>query len=102
MAIDQKEQIRRRIAQAPQPSTTSIQDPGDVAQFTSGEKISLAGETTPQEMVTVTVPEAFTLHRDDGTIGVYAAGIQEMGVDDAAHWYSRARGVKVYDPKAKS
>jgi len=79
-------------------STTALTTAGEVNELTSGDKVQLTKGTDPQEMVTVIIPKQFILTRDDGSVTTFFAGTQEMGIDDAAHWFSRAQGVKVYDP----
>ena len=87
---------RRLIA----PATTSIADSGDIVENTEAEKISLSDQSAvdAEEKVTVVVPKDYTLTRDDGAVVKYYAGTQEMPVTDAAHWFSRSAGVKVYAP----
>ena len=46
--------------------------------------------------VTVTVPKAFKLRTTHDHIVDYAAGICEMPVEHAEHWYSVANGVTIY------
>jgi len=86
----------------PASSLTSIKDSGDIVEGTDGEKISLPetrqANETDSEKVTVVVPKAFTLTLDDGGLFRVEAGTQEMPADIAAHWFSRAQGVKVYVP----
>lgn len=79
-------------------STTSLDDSGDIVEKTSGDKIALAQPQAAQEQVTVVVPTQYTLTRDDGSVTTFLPGIQEMGLDDASHWFSRNMGVKVYSP----
>lgn len=79
-------------------STTSLDDSGEIVEKTSGDKIALAQPQAAQEQVTVVVPTQYTLTRDDGSVTTFHAGIQEMGLDDASHWFSRNMGVKVYTP----
>ena len=64
---------------------------------TSGESITLA-PPVPRvtETVTVVVPRPFTLTLDNFQPVPYEAGVQEMPVDHASHWFARAQGVKVY------
>lgn len=89
---------RRTIADA---STTTIPDAADIVERTEGDKIQLTASKAPDsESVTVVVPKAFMLTRDDGTPVQYQAGTQEMPLDDAAHWFARSVGVKVYTPGA--
>jgi hypothetical protein len=90
----------RRAVLVPDSSKTSISDPAEVVEKTTGEKITLGERDTSAdgEKVTVIVPKAFTLTLDDGTPMPFHAGTQEMSVEHAAHWFSRAQGVKVYSP----
>lgn len=98
VAAKQAPITRRTIADA---ATTAIPDSGEIVENTEGDKIQLTSSTAPDsEAVTVVVPKAFMLTRDDGTPVQYQAGTQEMPLDDAAHWFSRAHGVKVYSPAA--
>lgn len=99
MATAPKAPARRVIAQ--QPATTSLKDSAAVVERTDGDKVSLKDAVTELsgEQVTVIVPHGFKLTRDSGEPMVYQAGVQEMPIEDAAHWFSRAQGVKVYDPK---
>lgn len=48
------------------------------------------------QMVTATVPVAFTLTLDDHRAVHYEAGTQEMPKDDAEHWFAKAQGVEIY------
>jgi hypothetical protein len=80
------------------PTTTTLRDSAAVAERTEGDKITLVDtEVDEGEKVTVIIPKAFTLTRDSGAPVTYEAGVQEMLVDDAGHWYARAMGVKVYE-----
>ena len=49
-------------------------------------------------LVTVTVPKAFKLRVDNDVVIDYRAGVQEMPVEHAEHWYAKANGVEVYRP----
>lgn len=84
-------------------STTNVASAPDVVEQTKGDSINLSTEALTgdkvTEMVTVIVPQTFTLTRAHGDEQTFEAGVQEMSVDDAAHWWSRAQGVKVYTPK---
>lgn len=81
-------------------STTTTGDSGDIVENTAPDKISLTSDGgADEELVTVVVPKAYTLNRDDGAVRRFEAGTQEMSVLDAAHWFSRAQGVKVYAPE---
>lgn len=46
--------------------------------------------------VTVTVPKAFKLRTTHDHVYDYAAGICEMPLEHAEHWYSVANGVTIY------
>jgi hypothetical protein len=59
---------------------------------------TVAGEFV--EMVTVTVPKEFKLQLDHFRQVIYKAGIQEMERLHAEHWWAKANGVTIYDPKA--
>jgi len=100
MATATKAPARRVIANA-QPTTTKLKDSAAVVERTEGDKVSLKDAVTELsgEMVTVIVPKGFKLTRDSGEPAIYAAGVQEMPLEDASHWFARAQGVKVYDPK---
>lgn len=52
------------------------------------------------DMVTVTVPRAFKLMLDHFHTKDFKAGIQEMERSHAEHWYAKASGVEIYEPKA--
>lgn len=53
-----------------------------------------------QALVTAVVPRGFTLTDEEHKEFRYEAGTQEMRLDHANHWYSRACGVSIYRPKA--
>jgi hypothetical protein len=53
----------------------------------------------PVVMVTVTVPKAYILRVDDHTTVPYKAGVQEMPLVHADHWWSKNNGVMKYEPK---
>lgn len=90
-------------APAPAASTTDIEDAGEVVEKTEGDKISLGAPDLPvAEMVTVVVPKQFTLTLDHHHVITYEAGVYEMPEDHASHWFSRANGVKVYEPTKKA
>lgn len=57
--------------------------------------------TESGETVTVLIPKNFTLTLDDHTQVSYVAGVDEMPIEHASHWWSVQNGVEVYDPKAK-
>jgi len=90
----------RRQLTVPESSKTQIADSGDIVEETTGDKITLGAQpTTEGEKVTVVVPHAYKLTQDNGVEVRYDAGTQEMLVEHAAHWFSRAQGVKVYSPE---
>lgn len=92
-----KSQPRRKVI--PDSAKTKEIDAAEIVEKTSGDKISLANKDESEfEKVTTVVPKAFKLTRDDGSVHEYHPGTQEMPVDDAAHWFARAMGVKVYAP----
>jgi hypothetical protein len=62
-----------------------------IAGFDPGRAPTESGET-----VTVTIPKAFTLTLDDHTQVKYEAGIGEMPVEHAEHWWSKQMGVEIY------
>lgn len=53
-------------------------------------------ESPKEETVTVTVPKDFKLRLDDHVEKKYSAGVQEMPLAHAEHWYSKANGVTIY------
>ena len=67
-----------------------------------GESIAPVVEEGAQKIlpaantVTVTVPKAYKLRVDDHTEILVKAGVQEMPLAHAEHWYSVANGVTVY------
>lgn len=68
---------------------------GDIVENATGDKIIPAVDDEG-EKVTVVVPKDFALTIDHHHQREYKAGVQEMLVEHAAHWFSRAQGVKVY------
>lgn len=70
---------------------------------TSALIASQAGEvrqpTQSGEKVTVMIPKAFTLTLEDHTQVKYGAGTDEMPIEHAEHWYSKAMGVEIYRKK---
>ena len=52
-------------------------------------------------MVTVTVPKMFKLRLDTHAETIVQAGIQEMSLELAEHWFSKANGVTIYTPASK-
>jgi hypothetical protein len=90
---------RRAVgAPPPRPSVTNINDPARVVQETEGVKIHLGLPDPEGEKVTVIIPKAFRLKRDDGTETEFKPGVQEILEVDASHWWATANGVKVYQP----
>ena len=79
-------------------SSTKLGDSAAVVERTEGENINLKAVPDEGEKVTVVVPKSFVLTLDDHTPVQYHAGVQEMSVDHASHWFARAQGVKVYSP----
>jgi len=73
-----------------------IEGQGPVKIVLTGSDAAKAELEMEVEMVTVIVPKAYTLTLDDGRVLLVPAGIQEMSVDNAAHWFSKAQGVTVY------
>lgn len=100
MATAKKTAPQRR----PLPNTTQVRDSGAVVERGEEVKIQLPSvvddEDPDEEMVTVVVPHRFMLTLDNRQTRTYEAGVQEMRVSHASHWWSQAQGVKVYDPKA--
>lgn len=64
------------------------------------EVAAVAGElrspTESGDTVTVLIPRNFNLTLDDGIQVHYGAGVDEMPIEHASHWYSKAMGVEVY------
>ena len=52
-------------------------------------------------MVTVSVPKAFNLTMSPSQTIRVPAGVQEMTLAQAEHWYSKAHGVSIYNPSKK-
>lgn len=48
--------------------------------------------------VTVKIPKNYSLTLENHQQVHYKAGIDEMPLNHAEHWYSKAMGVEVYDP----
>lgn len=53
-------------------------------------------ETASEVTVTATVPKDFILNVTHDLRVHYKAGVQEMPLDHAEHWWAKANGVKVY------
>jgi hypothetical protein len=56
-------------------------------------------DEVPDELITVTVPKAYTLNADDGKVHQIPVGVQEMLRSHAEHWFSKAHGVEEYIAK---
>lgn len=91
------------------PATTNLKDSAAIVERTEGADIALvdvkvqeeASATAQEEWVTAIVPTRFTLTLDSHKPVEYEAGVQEMPLSHASHWFARARGVKVYTPSSK-
>lgn len=94
-----KAKTRRTLL--PATARTNSTDAADVVEQTTGDAIRLGDRDTSGdgEKVTVVVPKAYQLTLDDHSPVRYEMGTQEMPVNHAAHWFSRAMGVKVYSPE---
>lgn len=100
MATHQKKIAVKTAPPRRAPSTTQLADSGAFVERREPPEIVLQGRASPAgEKVTVIVPKAFTLTRDDRAEIPFAAGVQEMYVEDAEHWYSQANGVAEYKPR---
>ncbi len=86
-------------AQQPPAAPDPVVPPGPVTPPVA--TVPEVTEVADEVMVTVTVPKAFNLTGNDHVRYSYKAGVQEMRVDHAEHWYAKANGVVVYNPKAK-
>lgn len=89
---------------APEQAATEATEP-EVTQppVAAEETAATAPEQAPaspaEGKVTVTVPKAFKLQSDLGAVHEYKAGVQEMDREHAEHWYAKANGVEIYQPK---
>ena len=80
-------------------TSTGVEVPPAVETATSTSPTVLPKpENTIEGKVTVTSPKAFKLRVDNHVTVDYKAGVQEMPVSHAEHWYSKANGVVVYKP----
>jgi len=73
-----------------------------VEELKAEAEAKAAKKDTPKksgDTVTVTVPKAFKLRLDHNTELKFEAGIQEMDPKVAEHWFAKANGVEVYQPK---
>lgn len=83
---------------APETAVTSSPEPVETAPEVAKAAAPTAAETAT---VTVTVPKAFTLRLDHQREIKVAAGVQQMEVTNANHWYSKANGVTIYNPQGE-
>lgn len=74
------------------PEVAALEDASAVPEAVSGEVV---------EMVTVTVPKAYSLNLDLFRKIEIKAGVQEMERAWAEHWWSKANGVTIYEPSKK-
>jgi hypothetical protein len=93
---------------APEASTrkTIINPPPAVSAPEPEADVAIASPETAQEIeqednsrVTVMIPRAFILTLDNHHQVQYPAGIDEMPIEHANHWYAKACGVEIYDKK---
>lgn len=71
----------------------------DASQDSNQIDAEAAKPAEGEVLVTATVPKAFKLRIDNHVIVDYKPGVQEMPLSHAEHWYSKANGVQVYNPK---
>lgn len=81
----------------PAPETQASEAPQPDPQIPVEAKPLEQAEVS-EVLVTVTVPKAFKLRVDNDVVIDYRAGVQEMPVEHAEHWYAKANGVEVYRP----
>lgn len=87
------------MATAPRTRLKAVSAPADGSADQNGSQAS--EEVGLPEMVTVTVARAYTLTLDTGGVVQYSAGVQEMQIDHAEHWWSRTHGgVTIYTKDA--
>lgn len=106
MATAKKRVTVKKSAAAPSASPDKTSEPRTRTPINMSALIaSQAGEvkqpTQSGEKVTVLIPKAFILTLEDHTQVKYGAGVDEMPLEHSEHWYSKAMGVEVYDPKKK-
>lgn len=84
-------------------NVTSIPDSADIVEQTTGEKVDFSSPevvaSTSKDTVTVVKPSPFKLTSNDGAVTDYEAGIGEMPLSHATHWFAKAMGVKIYKPE---
>ena len=69
-----------------------------VTPTTEANKAAVA-DASSEDRLMVTVPKSYTLTLDDGSPVVINAGVQMMPSKLATHWWSKAQGVKLFDPE---
>lgn len=82
-----------KVVATPKPRTT-LNPQAMIAQV---DPVNLPTESG--DMVTVTIPKAFNLTLDDHTQVRYEAGIDEIPIEHASHWWAQAQGVEIYTKK---
>ena len=99
--------VAQEQADAAAAVAASIVPPGATAQAPAAGPTAPAGaltantpvEVASEVVVTVTVPKAFALNWTHDQHFKYAAGVQEMPLAHATHWWAKANGVQVYERK---
>lgn len=99
--------VAQEQADAAAAVAASTVPPGATAQAPAAGPTAPAGaltantpvEVASEVVVTVTAPKAFTLNWTHDQQFKYAAGVQEMPLVHATHWWAKANGVKVYERK---
>jgi len=97
MAVSRKQivTLTKKTPEAVKPRV-SLNPQAMIAGYDPGSAPSESGE-----MVTVTIPKNYTLTLDDHTQVQYKAGVDEMPIEHANHWWSVQNGIEIYEPKAK-
>lgn len=96
--------VRRRVApesMRPAPFGVAAQDSEHVTKIAAGgvpTNLLQKLEQNP-DPVTVTVPKRFKLRLDNHTVIDIHPGVQNVERMVADHWFSKANGVTVFDPK---
>lgn len=96
--------IAQEQADAAAALAASTAPPGTVPQVAPAGPTASPGaltantpvETASEVTVTVTAPKPFTLNWTHDVRFEYKAGVQEMPLAHAEHWWSKANGVVVY------
>jgi hypothetical protein len=99
--------VAQEQADAAAALAASTVPPGATAQAPAAGPTASAGAVTantPVEVadevtVTVTAPKPFVLNWTNDVRFEYKAGVQEMPLAHATHWWAKANGVKVYERK---